>query len=196
MDGITSPDGAAKALRPRRRELAEIDLDGIGLALDNSEGGFYDPATGDVFLMLDGQVLTDTSETADPDEHDWLRIDPRPGREAYRDMADFTNSVAERDAGAALSRALTGPRPFRRFKDALDGQDSRLRRLWFRFSEARQQERSLEWLLERELCVATDARASLADVRTVAENALGDVSARRYGRPGALVHDGGDSDID
>ena len=60
-------------------------------------------------------------------------------------MAAFIETVANARLRDRLSRAIQGRGAFRRFKDALlDYPQERER--WFAFRDARQRERTLEWL--------------------------------------------------
>ncbi|MBI4296290.1 MAG: hypothetical protein HY667_04140 [Chloroflexi bacterium] len=65
--------------------------------------------------------------------------------EAYSDMVDFIATVQNRRLQDRLTQAIAQHRPFRRFKDILEG-DPEERERWFSFSNGRICERTPEWL--------------------------------------------------
>ena len=67
--------------------------------------------------------------------------------EGYRDMEDFVETVSDARLRDRLWSALSGQRPFRRFKDALEATQVERDR-WFAFSAARTRDRIIQWLRE------------------------------------------------
>jgi hypothetical protein len=65
----------------------------------------------------------------------YLWIEPIEAHESFRIMEDFVASVADVKAAARLGDALSRPKPFRRFKDALLDYPA-LRQAWFAFEGA------------------------------------------------------------
>jgi hypothetical protein len=70
--------------------------------------------------------------------------------DAFRDMADFTETVSNSRLRERLLDALNRNRPFRRFKDALSASESETNR-WYAFSAERVRERIKDWLAEYEV---------------------------------------------
>src|SRR4051812_14919912 len=79
-------------------------------------GGYLDAETGQILLHCDGGE--DIPE--DIEENPRYRlIDPLSSHDSYSTMGDFVETVDDAGAVDLLNRALNGPKPFRRFKDAL-----------------------------------------------------------------------------
>jgi hypothetical protein len=74
-------------------------------------------------------------------------------RAAYRDMEDFAETVEDERLQERLWRALSGSRPFRRFKDAVAAEGA-VEKRWFRFRDERQTARAVAWLAEEGLAPA------------------------------------------
>jgi len=98
-------------------------------------------------------------EEEHPAERGWKYIEPLPSREAYDDLADFTERVRDRRARDLLERAIAGRGAFRRFKDTLFDFPE-LREAWFAFHDARMERRALAWLADEG--VVDEAAASRA----------------------------------
>jgi hypothetical protein len=77
----------------------------------------------------------------------YVEIPKRESREAYEDMAEFAETVADHHLRDLLDVALHGKGAFRRFKDVLLGYPTERER-WFRFEERRQREAIEEWARE------------------------------------------------
>ena len=94
---------------------------------------YLDTETGVILLTGDG-----IDEETPPDIDDnprYLWIEPIESRESYRIMEDFVASVGDAQAAARLADAIERPKPFRRFKDALQNYPP-LREAWFAFEGA------------------------------------------------------------
>ena len=94
---------------------------------------YLDTETGEILLTGDG-VEEETPQDID-DNPRYLCIDPIEARESFRIMEDFVASVSDTEAAARLTDALSRPKPFRRFKDALLDFPA-LRQAWFAFEGA------------------------------------------------------------
>lgn len=153
--------------------VSGVDLEMIVCARSNTEGRFYDPAEGEVYLVSMGQVLTGEDEEPDLDEVDWIRIDGDDARDAYDDMSGFSQTLTDPVLSDRLSRALEGRGAFRRFRDTVAEEGDAFRELWFTFADAHAQRRAVEWLLRNELCTEVEAKAAIRERTATAEQALG-----------------------
>jgi len=72
-------------------------------------------------------------------------IEPADPSEAYRWMREFVGSIGDATVREELARAITGPKPFRRLKDALHAHPDERDR-WFHFESSRRREFAREWL--------------------------------------------------
>lgn len=82
----------------------------------------------------------------------YLRIPQIESGLAYRDMQDFSYRVSSTLLQFKLQQALSGPRPFRRFKDVLlDFPQERDQ--WFQFEYERNLERVREWLRDENITI-------------------------------------------
>ncbi|HEY5223556.1 MAG TPA: UPF0158 family protein [Microbacteriaceae bacterium] len=167
--------------QPSRRRLADIDLDTLTMVMSNSDGGYYDPADGSVIPTFDGELATD--EDVDLEEVDWIAIDPEGSRDAYEDMADFADAITEPRLARRLARALDGSGAFRRFRYEVNDEPEQFGANWMHFSNARQESRAIEWLLDNELIEEGDAALELAKRAAVSKHALEE--AARWGRDDA-----------
>jgi hypothetical protein len=101
------------------------------------------------------------SDGVEPTDADGLiEVVPLPTAIGYGDMEDFVAQVRDPRARGLLERAITGRGAFRRFKDTLL-EYPELRRAWFRFHDARGEQRAIEWLVERELIPPAVAEQAL-----------------------------------
>jgi hypothetical protein len=99
----------------------------------SDSNSYLDTETGEILLTGDG-VDEETPEDID-DSPRYLWIEPVEARESFRIMEDFLASVSDAKAAARLTDALDRPKPFRRFKDALQDYPA-LRQAWFAFESA------------------------------------------------------------
>ena len=65
--------------------------------------------------------------------------------QSFQFMDDFVETVEDAAVRRKLSKALVGGKPFRRFRDAMEG-DRRLERQWREFENRRKRDAILEWL--------------------------------------------------
>lgn len=113
-----------------------------------TDGTWYlDKETGDVLLQAEG--AEDLPEDLEENPR-YLPIDPIESRVGYRIMEDFVATVADARMAGRLQGALEGPKPFRRFKDALL-QAETLREAWFEFENSAHQEIARQWCAENDI---------------------------------------------
>ena len=75
----------------------------------------------------------------------YFAIPGQDSHEGYRDMADFTRTMKDKNFQEKLEIALDGSGAFRRFKNVLYNYPQERER-WFAFKNERIKERVLEWL--------------------------------------------------
>ena len=133
----------------------KINPDDLIAALTFGSGGmsdanwYLDTETGAVLMTGDG--ADDTPEDID-DSPRYLFFEPIPSHESFGFMEDFVGSLSDRRCAEALSRALTGHKPFRRFKDALCEFPS-VRDAWFAFERQAHLRLAKEWCEENGIAV-------------------------------------------
>ncbi|GAA1460874.1 YciI family protein [Nocardiopsis exhalans] len=131
-------------------ELAPVPVDLEDLADAAGSGpveeGAFDPVTGEV---LPAAVL-ECDALPDGDELDWDRLITvgSDSTDAYQDMADFTETVADADLRGRLRQQLDGRGAFRRFKNTVHGEGGDTLSSWTIFSEERGLGRARQWLAD------------------------------------------------
>src|SRR5450759_4569893 len=100
----------------------KINRDDFVLALTSrfelsDSNSYLDTETGEILLTGDG-VEEETPEDID-DNPRYLCIEPIEAHESFLIMEAFVASVSDTKAAARLADALSRPKPFRRFQDAL-----------------------------------------------------------------------------
>jgi hypothetical protein len=143
-------------------ELTAVDLGDLAQALEDhsyEHSWWLDPKTGEVVLWSD--YVEELGEP-DPEERGLLPIDPIPSHEGYEDMQDFIDRVRDPQARRRLERAIEGRGAFRRFKDTLLDFPE-LREAWFRFHDARIEQRAIEWLAREGLVDEEIAERAIAE---------------------------------
>ena len=127
-------------------KLEDLDLERIGWAMqdDGSMGAeFYlSLDTGDVVIPGFEEDLS----MEDIEEGNYASIDRIESYESYRHMEDFTVSLPEGPARAALEQTLIRSHPFRHFKDVL-GSFPDEREAWFAFKDAAMRVVIIRWLV-------------------------------------------------
>lgn len=139
--------GPVPLLRPLR-----IDLEELAAILEGDpvhSGGRIDLLTGELWpqVAIDYARETGEEDADDEDSDRWLAVSSEGSREGYRDMEDFISTVADVNRANRLSSAVSRPRPFRRFMDALSDWPGELQR-WHTFSDERQRGRARAWLAQ------------------------------------------------
>jgi hypothetical protein len=95
----------------------------------------------------DKQAMTDVAAVEERLGSAIVAIPEPDSREAFRDMEAFAASPPNALISKRLLDALSGARPFRRFKDAL-GVYPQEREAWFAFRDNRLRQRVLQWLAD------------------------------------------------
>lgn len=105
----------------------------------------------------------DGETPVDIDELDLVPIDPLPARVWLQDMADFADSISDTTAGIRLTRALQGPRAFRRFRNQVYDHHPELIPTWHALRDARARRRAVEGLLDQGLITESAAQQYASD---------------------------------
>ncbi|GAA1081432.1 UPF0158 family protein [Nocardiopsis metallicus] len=144
LDRALEDEAADTELAPVPVDLEDL-ADAAGSGPAEGEGAL-DPVTGEVlpaaFLEFDA--------LQDGDELDWDRLITveSDSTDAYRDMADFTETVADVDLRGRLRQRLDGRGAFRRFKNTVHGEGGDTLSSWTIFSEERGLGRARQWLAD------------------------------------------------
>ena len=110
--------------------------------------GYIDRAT--------GEVLTDSPLEAEFDPQYYLPIPQEGSGNGYQDMVDFIETVQNERLRDLLEVAVQGRGAFRRFKDVLLRSEYESEsNHWFAFSEKREYDRTVEWLVSQGFIVET-----------------------------------------
>lgn len=143
-----------------------VDLDQLAVALtDNSSEWVLDRRTGDIVMaswIEDPDLREDLEaslaergapldESIDPlDDDRFVAIQSLGSHEGFRWMEDFAESQAEARVREALLDALDGPKPFRRFKDAL-ARFPQVRERWHEYENGKMIKEARAWLALHEI---------------------------------------------
>jgi len=128
----------------------KIDWDGIhdAFIFGSMEGSYLlDKKTGKTVVYHESELewsdITEADLEDDPERY--IEIEPPSSDERYDWMADYAEGVTDEQVGDALARALGGRRPFRRFKDVLEGHAAE-REAWFAFEDEKIKGAIEEWV--------------------------------------------------
>ena len=86
-------------------DLKAVDLKSLCTALEDhsdSTEWWFDPETGAVEAWP-SDPGTEELDEVHPEERDWIRVEPVPSHDSYRDLVDFTEHI--RDPRARAARA-------------------------------------------------------------------------------------------
>jgi yecA family protein len=126
-----------------------VNFSDLALALQDQGGElhvyYFDTETGAVLNLSEDFNEAQLHEIRGEGSGRFLRIEPMNPREGYRIMADFVRDLPSSRVREKLEWSLDGPKPFRRFKDALRD-DETIRKQWFDFHNSRMRELAIEWL--------------------------------------------------
>lgn len=125
----------------------EIDPGDLSMALEDADGEhmwYLNRNTGEVAFISPDMGLDDDQTDLENDDH-WVAVEAISSSDGYRIMQDFVFKLPQSAYRERLEHALDGPRPFRRFKDAL-AEDPQQREAWFAFHESRILKYGEEWL--------------------------------------------------
>lgn len=126
-----------------------INLDDLTQALTTdlalTDGAWYlDLQTGAILLDADGGEPLPAGVEDDPR---YLSIECISSHDAFEIMRAFVDTLTDANAVSRLDGALSGRKPFRRFKDALF-EHTNLSEDWFAFEEAAHKRIAGEWCAE------------------------------------------------
>jgi yecA family protein len=107
---------------------------------------YFDTDTGEILNLSEDLDQAQLHQIREQGSGRFLRIEPMSPRRGYQIMADFVRELPPSQVREKLEWSLDGPKPFRRFKDALR-EDDAIRRQWFDFHGARMRELAIEWLV-------------------------------------------------
>jgi hypothetical protein len=132
-----------------------VDLSELQLALEDHSAGlglhtyWFDTQTSEVICLTED--LEEQDELRQQIEEDannrFVKIEPLPSHEGFRIMEDFVKTLPPSRTREKLEWSLGGPKPFRRFKDAVHG-DEKVLEKWYRFHDEALERYAIEWLAE------------------------------------------------
>lgn len=172
--------------------LEQVDLVILASDLDDASWdhqAYLDPATGQAYAGMVGEVFGPDGDTVDPDDFDWLPVESRDPRAAWLVMEDFARALADRRLGDRLARAIEGKGAFRRFRDVLHGDgDAAVVSAWTAYERARSTLRAIEWLADNEVVVPDDLDTARIAQEAAAAAALAPVAVAESGARLVLVN--------
>ena len=110
----------------------------------NLSAYFFNTQTGEVLILSEDFDRAQIEEIAEDASHRFLRIEPIDSREGYGIMENFVRTLPPSRVRDELEWSLEGPKPFRRFKNALS--DDAIRAQWFGFHDAHMRKMAIKWL--------------------------------------------------
>ena len=90
---------------------------------------------------FDGEGWEEDQQELSDNAQQYLEVERMTSPEEFRMMEDFTRQVTHNDLRSRLTDMLSGPKPFRKFKEQLQAAGD-YREEWFAFRRARQ----VEWV--------------------------------------------------
>jgi Uncharacterised protein family (UPF0158) len=124
-----------------------VNFRDTALALEDQGGELHvyylDAETGKILILSEDIDEAELHEIREEGSGRYLQIEPMSPRRGYRIMADFARELPPSRVREKLEWSLDGPKPFRRFKNALR-EDDAIRRQWFDFHNARMRELAIE----------------------------------------------------
>lgn len=110
---------------------------------------YLNKKTGEVAILfseMEGEEEeAEIRERIEEEWDDWIEIEPIESRTGYQIMERFASSVKRAHVRKLLFDALSGRRPFRRFKDVLE-ENEELRQAWFKFEDDAKKQIAADWL--------------------------------------------------
>ena len=160
-------DDAADEFQMRRSHFLDVQS-GEVVCVDEQTGGAVDSVVAELDESFDEAVaLTDqmvretqafqalseeeqasvlaTIKIDYGDSDQFEQVPHFDSHQSYEWMSEFIETLAHDELRKRLRDAISRRRPFRRFRDMLEG-DQRLERQWLEFEAARQREAIMEWL--------------------------------------------------
>ena len=144
-----------------------IDLSELQLALESNDGGlglhtyWFDTRTGDViFLTEDLEEQDELREQIEENsDNRFVQIEPIASHDGFRIMEDFVQALPQTRIREKLEWSLNGPKPFRRFKDALH-ENQAVREQWHKFYDEALAGYAIGWLAELDIQPLSEASRS------------------------------------
>jgi hypothetical protein len=132
-----------------------VDLSELQVALETHDAGlglhtyWFDTQTGEViFLAEDLEEDDDLQKQIEEDaDNRFVKIEPLPSHDGFRIMEDFVRTLRPSRIREKLEWSLDGPKPFRRFKDAVHENEAVLEK-WYSFHDEALARYATEWLAE------------------------------------------------
>jgi GNAT superfamily N-acetyltransferase len=132
-----------------------VDLGELQLALEDYDGGlglhtyWFDRQTGEViFVTEDLEEQDELREQIEENTDDrFVQIEPIDSHDGFRNMQDFVETMRPSRLREKLEWSLSGPKPFRRFKDALY-ENKAVQEQWHKFHDEALARYAIEWLAE------------------------------------------------
>jgi uncharacterized protein len=129
-----------------------VNFSDMAMALEDQGGElhvyYFDTQTGRVLNLSEDIDEKELREIRGKGR--FLQIEPINPRRGYCIMEDFVRNLSPSRVREKLEWSLDGPKPFRRFKDALR-EDDAIRKKWFDFHKARMRELASEWLADHQI---------------------------------------------
>jgi hypothetical protein len=119
---------------------------------DRELRSYYDKVTGEVLVTGPFEDDPGEQERIDADPPRYLEIGHLDAETEFKWMERFTATVANVRLQAQLELALGGPKPFRRFKDALLSSPAE-RQAWFTFRDRHVKQWIEQWFEMHDLAV-------------------------------------------
>jgi Uncharacterised protein family (UPF0158) len=150
--GLDGDAELADALEGRPRDLRPlpVDVEELASILEADPvhgGGRIDLTTGDVWHQSPYDDPVDDEELDDEDRWLWVDASSHAG---WWDMAEFIETVDDRELADRLRRAIHGRSAFRRFRHQLAEHPDELTRFHL-FADERQRGRARRWLADHGL---------------------------------------------
>jgi hypothetical protein len=135
-----------------------VDLGELQLALEDYDGGlglhthWFDKQTGNViFSTEDLEEQDELREQIEEDAEDrFVQIEPIASHNGFRIMQNFVETMGLSRLREKLEWCLDGPKPFRRFKDALY-ENKAVQEKWYKFHDEASARFAIEWLAELDI---------------------------------------------
>jgi Uncharacterised protein family (UPF0158) len=132
-----------------------VDLSELQIALESHDGGlglhtyWFDTETGEVIFLTEDLEEQDElrQQIEEGTDNRFVQIEPLPSHDGFRIMENFVQTLPRSRIREKLEWSLGGPKPFRRFKDAVRENRAVLEK-WYKFHDAALAHYAVEWLAE------------------------------------------------
>ena len=139
-------------------KILPVDLSELQLALEDHAAGlglhtyWFDTQTGKVICLTEDLEEEDElrQQIEKDTENRFVEIEPLPSHDGFGIMEDFVQTLPPSRIREKLEWSLGGPKPFRRFKDALRENKAVLEK-WYSFHEEALARYAIEWLAELDI---------------------------------------------